>query len=264
MDVRESLTSGTSQVRHPWETARLWFVVKLIHGLFKPVQTVGTILDVGSGDLFVARSLLGLSPSVNALCMDSAYTPGFEIPGEIFSKDESLRIEIFSRFDQCKNRNPISIILMLDVLEHIEKPVEFLKDMKGSFVLSPGVKLIVTVPAFQLLFSSHDKFLKHYRRYTKKQLCKQLEEAGFVVLESGYIFASLLPFRLLAVLLEKTGLARNVPASTGITAFVKRSPLVTLMHGILCIDATIVHFLNRAGVPVPGLSCFAVCKNTLS
>jgi 2-polyprenyl-3-methyl-5-hydroxy-6-metoxy-1,4-benzoquinol methylase len=95
------------------------------------------------------------------------------------------------------------MFLMLDVLEHIKEPVSFLKDLKKNISLSPDSHVIITVPAFQFLFSKHDRFLGHYRRYTEKMLTEQLAEAGFALVESGYFFTSLLLPRALGVLVEK-------------------------------------------------------------
>ena len=55
-------------------------------------------------------------------------------------------------------------VILMDVLEHTFNDTEFLKEIlkktpQDSF-------LFITVPSFQFLFSSHDVYLKHYRRYT--------------------------------------------------------------------------------------------------
>ncbi len=53
---------------------------------------------------------------------------------------------------------------MLDVIEHVEDDVGFVRDVvDGS--LAPGGWVLVSVPAYQSLFSSHDRALKHFRRY---------------------------------------------------------------------------------------------------
>lgn len=59
-----------------------------------------------------------------------------------------------------------NVLLYLDVLEHIEDDYRELEKAHKS--LKNGGKLIVSVPAFQLLYSNFDKDIGHYRRYTKK------------------------------------------------------------------------------------------------
>jgi SAM-dependent methyltransferase len=60
----------------------------------------------------------------------------------------------------------------LDVVEHLEDDVGALQWMAG--LLRPGGLLVVTVPAYQWLFSDHDRALQHYRRYTRARLLEVL------------------------------------------------------------------------------------------
>jgi SAM-dependent methyltransferase len=72
--------------------------------------------------------------------------------------------------------NSISAIVLLDVLEHVPDPVLVLKNAKA--VLNDTGAIIVTVPAYQFLFSDWDRALGHYRRYTPAMLREQVEAAG--------------------------------------------------------------------------------------
>ena len=55
-------------------------------------------------------------------------------------------------------------VLLMDVLEHVADDCGLLHDaIAGS---APGSRVIVTVPAFGWLWSGHDVFLGHHRRYT--------------------------------------------------------------------------------------------------
>ncbi len=71
------------------------------------------------------------------------------------------------------------LIGLFDVLEHIERPVEALRSVRGA--LAPGGQLIVTVPAFPFLWSKHDEANHHFRRYTLRSLTGELSAAGFQV-----------------------------------------------------------------------------------
>lgn len=78
---------------------------------------------------------------------------------------------------------------MMDVLEHIPDDLEFLKGyadrlQKDGFVL-------ITVPAFQFMWSGHDIFLEHYRRYTIKMLEKTVASSGLTPVRCRYFFGSL-------------------------------------------------------------------------
>ena len=87
------------------------------------------------------------------------------------------------------NDESIDSCLLLDVLEHIEDDKAFL-DLINKKIKASG-ELLITVPAFMLLWSSEDTYAGHYRRYTKKQLGKLLQEQKFEVLHINYFFSFL-------------------------------------------------------------------------
>jgi len=72
----------------------------------------------------------------------------------------------------------------LDVIEHIDNDGLVLREIKR--VLKPGGKLVITVPAHQYLFSTHDKALHHVRRYSRNLLKARLEESGMTILRLTY------------------------------------------------------------------------------
>jgi len=53
-------------------------------------------------------------------------------------------------------------------------------------VLKPGGSLLLTVPAYQWLWSQHDVINNHHRRYLKKELRAQIKKAGFTIDKSSY------------------------------------------------------------------------------
>jgi len=59
-------------------------------------------------------------------------------------------------------------ICLFDVLEHIEDEQNALKWIDDH--LTPGGVLLLTVPAFDFLWSKHDDLAHHFRRYTKPAL----------------------------------------------------------------------------------------------
>jgi hypothetical protein len=58
--------------------------------------------------------------------------------------------------------------------------------------MSPGGTLVVTVPALQWAYSSWDRELGHFRRYSRRQLADVLGGAGFRVDECNYLFPEML------------------------------------------------------------------------
>jgi hypothetical protein len=118
--------------------------------------------------------------------------------------------------------------------------------------------MLVTVPAFQGLFSEHDRFLRHCRRYNLPGLRKTLEAAGLTVVEDGYLFASLLPARLLGNVAEPRGF--GTPAPRGIGAWRGGALLTRALTTALRLDNAILLAARRFGITLPGLSAWAVCK----
>ena len=93
------------------------------------------------------------------------------------------------------------LICMLDVLEHIPEDIESLLVVKD--LLKPGGKAIWTVPSYQWLWSAHDDFNHHKRRYTKRKLKQDLVSCGFQIDGAGYFNSFLFPIAAVARMLQK-------------------------------------------------------------
>ena len=65
-------------------------------------------------------------------------------------------------------------VVFFDVLEHVPDDKAAMKEL--TRVLKKGGKLFMSVPAFQFLFSTHDRYLGHIRRYNKRTLEKIFPE----------------------------------------------------------------------------------------
>ena len=71
-------------------------------------------------------------------------------------------------------KNFYDLILVADVIEHVKEPKNLLKNLK-KFLKRDG-RILITVPAYQFLFSKKDEALGHYRRYNIKLLKDELSE----------------------------------------------------------------------------------------
>lgn len=76
------------------------------------------------------------------------------------------------------------LVVTLDVLEHVDDDGAAISEVFRTLV--PGGLILVTVPAFQWLWSQHDRALHHRRRYLKSELCRKLREGGFEVRMVSY------------------------------------------------------------------------------
>jgi SAM-dependent methyltransferase len=79
----------------------------------------------------------------------------------------------------------------LDVLEHIDEELAALRELRR--ILRPGGRLLVTVPAYQSLWSEHDVINHHKRRYTRASLASVATAAGWVTAWTTYFNGTLLP-----------------------------------------------------------------------
>lgn len=81
------------------------------------------------------------------------------------------------------------VLLLLDVLEHVESPEDFIGRCKVAF---PNLRtLIVTVPACQELWSRYDEYFGHYLRYDFDSLRGLAHGAKLSVREIRYFFKTL-------------------------------------------------------------------------
>lgn len=79
----------------------------------------------------------------------------------------------------------IDTIVCLNVLEHIEKYEETLRDFAA--VLPRGGHLALLVPALPSLYGTLDVHLRHFRRFDRDELKRALEAAGFVLDDLRYL-----------------------------------------------------------------------------
>jgi 2-polyprenyl-3-methyl-5-hydroxy-6-metoxy-1,4-benzoquinol methylase len=107
---------------------------------------------------------------------------------------------------------PFDAVTMWDVLEHVEGDRSALAAVRAA--LRPGGTLLLTVPAYQWLWSQHDVVHHHYRRYSRSTLNHVLRESGFRVdgltYYNSWLFPLALAERIVSRLLRRTP-SVNVP-----------------------------------------------------
>jgi ubiquinone/menaquinone biosynthesis C-methylase UbiE len=150
--------------------------------------------------------------------------------------------------DACNlpyENNFFDVVIACDVFEHINDHLKAISE--AHRVLQPNGILLFTVPAFQSLYSSHDKALDHFRRYNKKTITQALTPFGK---KKMYYWNTLLfPPAALSRLIRK-----NAPPK------VDHPPLGKWMndwmYGILKVD----NFLIKNNLSLPaGLSIVGYC-----
>jgi hypothetical protein len=214
------------------------------------LQTEGDWLDVGSGDAWFGTELRRLLPRAAELtCWDINYTPeDLATAAESASEGMTLVAERpTGRFDR---------ILMLDVIEHVEHDAEFVESTVGDLLTDGGIALI-SVPAYQSLFSSHDRILRHHRRYSPADCRRLLEKSGLAVIADGGLFHSLLPVRAGQIVLERVRPVKSL--STGIGDWQGGKISTRVLTRGLIIETKLSLSLGLHGLSLPGLSYWALC-----
>ncbi len=169
---------------HWWWRAREKFILNAIERLCSN-GAGGRILDVGCGDGLIFEKLIRFGP-VEGIEMDqTAVDPG----GPWASR---IRVHAFD--DTFEPGHRYALVLLLDVLEHIAEPVPCLR--RAVQLLAPDGAILVTVPSFRLLWTSHDVLNRHFTRYTKGSLTELARQAGARIETSRYFFQWTFPIKL--------------------------------------------------------------------
>ncbi len=150
-----------------------------------PFMHAGDVLyniGVGSGyfnHLAASRglSVVGCEPDVAAFeAARASAPPGAELL--------NCTLEAFAH-----ERTPAKLVVMHDVLEHIEDDAAAVATLR-RVVASDG-RVVLSVPALQTVFGLHDEQLGHFRRYTASSLRRVLEPAFVIRRLQWYGFASI-------------------------------------------------------------------------
>jgi SAM-dependent methyltransferase len=174
---------GSASLDNPtywWYAAR----TRLLHRVLGSYVSAGArVLDVGSAD----------GPSVSWLGDRVAVDidPRGLRPGGVCAAVEALPF----------SDDGFDVVSAFDVVEHCKDEELALSELRR--VAMPGGVVLLSVPAYQWMWSRFDVQAGHYRRYTRPRLRRAAVAVGLKVERATYVFASTLPFFFAARLLTK-------------------------------------------------------------
>lgn len=187
---------------------------------------------------------------------ESAY--GFDYSGEAVGFCLKRRLKNILRASACEvpfADFSFDAVISLDVLCNLEKGGDETALKELNRVLDSEGLLILNLPAFDMLQSTHDKAVHIEHRYTKKELRRKLEKAGFRVLHLSYRNMFLFPFIVFLRFFEN--IFRTSRKET-------RSDLYRLppfINRLLTVPLCIENVLMRSGLRLPfGLSLFCTAR----
>jgi SAM-dependent methyltransferase len=205
----------------------------------------GRLVDVGCGTggnlafverRFPAVARLGLDFDAGAL----AYTRGRGAARGLVGliRGDGTRLPFRDGSVDC--------VLALDIIEHFDDDAALIAEFRR--VLAPGGELVASVPAYPWLWSPHDEFLHHRRRYRTGELQARLRAAGLEIREAHGFNFLLLP----AVALVRLVKGRRAAAGSGKAGpkgtdfFELPGPLNATLAGLFAVEDALTRL-----VPVP-------------
>jgi hypothetical protein len=232
MDLKEEDILGADIGRHWYYRCKAAALGRAVRDL--PFRH---ILDVGAGSGFFSRHLLARTAARSALCVDTGYAR---------DRDETAGGKPI-RYRREIDAADCDLVLMMDVLEHVDDDCNLVRHYVEK--VPAGAHFLVTVPAFQFLWSGHDVFLEHKRRYRLAGIEQVLSDAGLVVVSGSYYFGLVFPLAAAVRLADRNA---DKPKSS----LVRHGVLANALLGAVCTAELPLLPINR----LAGLSAFAVAK----
>ena len=230
MDLKEEEILGDAIADHWYYSSKSRAVMRLVGD--RPAR----ILDVGAGSGFFSKHLLENSAATEACCVDIGYDE--ERSTVHAGKPLSYR--------RSCNGYEADLLLYMDVLEHVDDDLGLLTAYLDQ--LQSGGRVLITVPAFSFLWSNHDIFLEHKRRYTLKQVEALIARAGLESERGCYYFGAVFP---LAAGIRLGERLRGINADKPASQLKQHSPPVNAVLGGLCrLELPFFRFNRLAGLSV--------------
>jgi SAM-dependent methyltransferase len=230
MDPAAYLEMDETETTHWWFLARRAILSRMIESLDLPPNA--KILEIGCGTGGNLDMLAGFG-EVHAIEMDANARA-------IISRKTNDRYDVRAGHlpdaipfrDRC-----FDLICMFDVLEHIDRDAESLAALKP--LLKENGRILLTVPAYQWLWSAHDEFLHHQRRYSAADLRGKIESAGLHALKMSHYNAILFPLAAVARLKDKL-LGNTKISGTAVLS----APVNRLLKHIFGAERFFLRYLN--------------------
>jgi SAM-dependent methyltransferase len=242
MDRDYELQTHQAEDRHWWYRGRRTVLDGVIAELGLPANA--RILDAGCGsgrfmvELSRRGTVTGVELSDTSVTLARQRAVGEVVAGSVLEMpfaDDSFDLAV-----------------SLDVIEHLEDDLAALRELRRA--IAPGGALLVTVPAYQWLWSGHDEINHHHRRYTRRSLQQVAEQAGWKQTRTTYFNSLLLPVAILLRVLDRFS---SKTTESSLDLWIPPEPVNWLLERPLALEAALI---ARGGRIPAGLSLLAVFR----
>ncbi len=235
---------ANTEATHWWFCGRRKILSSVMESLC--LNSSSNILEIGSGT-GGNLEMLSRFGKVSAVEMDSKAL-------EISRSKNTFGAAIFS--GRCPDEIPFQcaqfdLICLFDVLEHIEQDETTLNKLKD--LLNPNGRILITVPAFQWLWSIHDEYLHHKRRYDLSRIRNIVAAAGLEFERLTYFNTLLFPVIAVARVLDRLR-SKRTGVSTG-----SEVPPLWINNALVTIFGAEQYLLRAANLPF-GVSILGLIK----
>ncbi|HEY1832840.1 MAG TPA: class I SAM-dependent methyltransferase [Solirubrobacteraceae bacterium] len=242
MDRDYELQTHQAEDRHWWYRGRRTVLEKVLSSLDLP--SPARILDAGCGsgrnmvELAPRGQVTGVELSETSIALARERGAGEVVAGSIMEMPFAD-----ASFD---------LAVSLDVIEHLDDDLGALRELRRT--VAPGGSLLITVPAYQWLWSGHDVVNHHHRRYTRRSLQLVAEQAGWRQVRTTYFNSLLLPVAILLRVLERVN---TKTTESSLDLWVPPTPVNWALERPLGLEAALI---DRGGRIPAGLSLLAVFR----
>jgi len=230
MDIKEEAILGDRAGSHWYYASKAAF---LDHYL--PRGSYDHVLDVGSGSGFFAKHLLERGIAGRATCVDIGYDHDWS---QAVAGRQLDHVRSYQGGDE-------DLLLFMDVLEHVPDDVALLREYVDQ--APSGADVFISVPAFRFMWSAHDEFLEHYRRYTTTHLQQVVRKSGLEVRRCSYGFGGVFPIALARRLYDRWRRPNREPSSD---LTLHSAPVNSILRAVCTIEKPLVRFNRLAGLSV--------------
>jgi SAM-dependent methyltransferase len=242
MDRDYELQTHQAEDRHWWYRGRRRVLERVVADLRLPARA--RILDAGCGSgrnmVEFARhgEVTGIELSPTSVGLARERGAGEVVEGSVL--------------EMPFEAGAFELAASLDVIEHLEDDLQALRELRR--VVAPGGSLLITVPAYQWLWSGHDEINHHHRRYTRRSLQSVGEQAGWQQVRTTYFNSLLLPAAIALRVLDRFN---RKTTESSLDLWVPPAPVNWLLERPLAMEAALI---GRGGRIPAGLSLLAVFR----